>query len=134
MRLPDRTRGSRTAAASEWLRPLLVVAGVLEIGLFGLPLLFFGQYIQPFVWHWDPHIYKEYGVARIVLGIAFLLALRGDAGIRRFLGTVAVLFYGLNVGVALFDLATGNVARIEWAVVIYSSILAVGFGAAIRQW
>ncbi len=125
--------GLRLWPAAEWLRPLLIVAGALEVGLFGLPLMFFGQYIQPFVRHWDPHIYKEYGVARIVFGIAFLLAARRDAGARRFGGIVALLFYGLNIAVSLFDLATGNVARIEWAVVLYSLVLATGFAAATAR-
>ncbi len=127
--------GGHAAArgASRWLRPLLAVAGVLEIGLFGCGLVFFGRYIEPFVREWDPHIYKEYGVARIALGAAFLFGARSGGGAALLAGTLAALFFAFNTCVSLFDLAAGNVAAIEWAVVAYSALLVFALAAALRR-
>lgn len=109
----------------------LSLAGLLEVGLFGLPLVLAGRYIATFVRAWDPHIYHEYGVARIWIGMLFMYAgRRGRDDHRVLVARAGAAFYLLNIVVSLYDLAVGNVARVEWAVVGLSAVLAVALGRA----
>jgi len=109
-----------------WQRALLLVAGTAEIVVFGLPLIFLGPYIRPYVRQWDPHIYKEYGVARVAVGALLLYGgARAGSDVRPVMW-FAALFYALHLVISLYDLAAGNVARIEWAVVGLYAIWVAG--------
>ncbi|MDP2871351.1 MAG: hypothetical protein Q8P31_02290 [Bacillota bacterium] len=115
------------SGADEALRRTLNTAGWLEIALFGLPLIFAGRRVARYVREHDPHIYKEYGVARIVMGLAFLLGARHPED-RRTIARIGSVFYGCNIIVSVIDLALANVAHVELAVVALSSALSAALG------
>ena len=92
----------------------------MEIGLFGLPLIGMGRWVGKFVRCYDPHIFKEYGVARVTMGALFLLGARKREA-RAAVATVGALFYALNLLTSITDLLLGNVDRLEYAVAVLSA-------------
>lgn len=109
----------------------LLAAGAAEIVLFGLPLVLLGPMIGYYVYHFDAHIYKEYGVARMVMGVAFLMGARRPPA-RHTIAQVGTLFYSANIVVSVTDIILGNVSRgAEAAVVVVSFVLALALG---RVW
>jgi|GEM_PF-2353260 len=105
------------------LRRLLVACGLMEIGLFGLPLIAAGRWIGRFVRCYDPHIFKEYGVARVAIGVLFLLGARKREA-RAAVAVIGTVFYSLNLFTSVVDLVLGNVARLEYLIGVLSAILA----------
>lgn len=119
--------GRALPGPDESLRRMLNTAGWVEIVVFGLPLIFAGRRVAKHVTAHDPHIYKEYGVARIVMGLAFLIGAR-RARERKVLGRIGSIFYGSNIIVSLVDLAMANVSRAELAVVALSTVFSAALG------
>lgn len=111
--------------SNDLLSRLLRLAGVIEISLFGVPLLVAGRLIKPYVANYDPHIYKEYGVARSLMGLTFLLGAANPRA-RITVARAGALYYASNFLISTVDLVSGNVDGVEAAVMGLSAGLGGG--------
>lgn len=116
------THRARSGITNGICHHALALAGLSEIGLFGLPLVVSGRRVARYVRCYDPHIYREYGVARIALGLIFLLGYRKPEA-RYAIRRAAAAYYAANALASLTDLFRRRVAPIEWAALGLSGAL-----------